>query len=88
MKGTRVMKQAGHRRGPATPLASPALPLAYSSLYCTGNIVNQPLAEATDGAAGVGKDAYNGAGTSTLTVVGALCLRAPQRHHVRQMRQH
>jgi hypothetical protein len=48
----------------AALLATPALAQSYSATYGSGNIVNLPLAEATNGAAGVGASAYDGAGMS------------------------
>jgi hypothetical protein len=42
----------------ATMLATPVFAQSYSATYGTGNTVNLPLAEATNGALGVGQGQY------------------------------
>jgi hypothetical protein len=61
-------------------LAAPALAQAYNASDGSGNIVNLPLAERTNGAAGVGMSAYDGAGMSGPPSAYAY---APQRHYAR-----
>jgi hypothetical protein len=44
----------------ASLFVSPALAQSYSATYGTGNVINLPLAEQSNGAAGFGPSAYNG----------------------------
>ena len=43
----------------ATLLASPAFAQSYTQNYGTGNVVNMPLAEQTNGAQGIGEGDYS-----------------------------
>ena len=45
--------------GLVTALSAPAFAQAYSQSYGTGNIINQSLAEQTNGADGIGVNAYS-----------------------------
>ena len=53
-----------------TLLASPAFAQSYSAGYGTGNVINLPLAEQSNGAAGIGASAYNGTGINTYAPSG------------------
>jgi predicted S18 family serine protease len=55
----------------ATLLASPAFAQSYSAAYGTGNMINQPLAELSNGAAGIGATAYNDAGIDAKAQPGS-----------------
>jgi hypothetical protein len=44
--------------GLATLIASPAFAQSYTATWGTGNVINQPLAEQTNGAQGFGPDAF------------------------------
>lgn len=67
--------------GLAAGLASPVLAQSYSPGYGTGNIINLPLAEQSNGAQGVGANAYSAApaGASAYAY-------APRRAHARRHR--
>jgi opacity protein-like surface antigen len=67
----------------ATLLASPALAQSYVPEYGTGNIINLPAAEATNGAVGIGANAWGPA--SGATSAYAYVPRTPRvdRHHMR-----
>lgn len=90
MLNSQAMKRLIIGTALATLLASPTLAQSYSSLYGTGNIVNGPLAERSNGAFGVGVTAYNGAGVSAQTPSGssayAYVPRPAPRHAVMRAR--
>lgn len=44
----------------ATLLAAPGFAQSYTAAFGTGNMVNEPLAQGTNGRAGVGESAYSG----------------------------
>ena len=69
----------------ATLLAAPALAQSYSGAAGTGNTINLPLAERTNGAAGVGISAYDGSGMSTAAYAYS---PAHARKRVRSRRRH
>jgi len=62
--------------GLATLLAAPAFAQSYTQSYGTGNVINEPLAEQTNGAEGIGVNAFAAApaGSSAYAY-------APQREH-------
>lgn len=59
--------------GLATLLAAPAFAQSYNATYGTGNVINQPLAEQTNGAEGIGANAFAAApsGSSAYAYVPA-----------------
>ena len=69
----------------ATLLASPALAQSYSATYGTGNTINLPEAERSNGAIGVGVNAYNGARMPAEQT--SPYAYAPRRGHVRHRHQ-
>jgi hypothetical protein len=75
-----MLKKLVMALGLATLLASPAFAQSYSGGYGTGNVINLPLAEQTNGAQGFGSDAFAAApvaGTSAYAY-------APKRAHARR----
>jgi len=70
----------------ATLLVSPTLAQSYSATYGTGNIINLPLAAQTNGAAGIGTGAYNGANSyahapSSVSAFAYSPPRRPVKHY-------
>ena len=55
--------------GLAALIASPALAQAYNPEWGTGNVINLPAAEATNGAVGIGANAYAPYGNSAYAYV-------------------
>ena len=63
--------------GLATLLAAPAFAQSYTLRYGTGNVINQPLAEQTNGAQGIGPDAFAAAPATGSSAYAY----APKREH-------
>jgi hypothetical protein len=58
MKETTMLKTLVMALGLASLLAAPAFAQSYTQSYGTGNVINQPLAEQTNGAEGIGANAF------------------------------
>ena len=73
----------------ATMLASPALAQSYSATYGTGNTVNLPLAEQSNGALGVGVGMYSPNGGASSPYAYAPASRTNQsRYQTHRARTH
>ena len=69
--------------GLSTLLAAPAFAQSYTPGYGTGNVINESLAEQTNGAQGIGANAFAAAPASGLSAYAY----APKREHAsRKMR--
>ena len=66
----------------AVLFTAPALAQSYSSSYGTGNTVNLPLAEQTNGAEGVGAGDYSPMAAPASPYAYAPMDRTVQQHHI------
>lgn len=55
---TAMLKKLVLAMGLATLLAAPAFAQSYTAGWGTGNVIDQPLAERTNGAEGIGANAF------------------------------
>jgi hypothetical protein len=74
---TAMLKKLIVALGLATLLAAPAFAQSYTATYGTGNVINLPLAEKSNGAQGFGPDAFAAAPAAGSSAYAY----APKRKH-------